>query len=97
MIQVLLLVAVASFILPAEGHVALTFPPAREYDLDFLDTLRSVEQVFIKVKHQVFINKYVAFLPVCFKFINLNLTQLLSHYIYNWMYEEPSKSFSMLI
>lgn len=46
MIQFLLLAAVANFILPAEGHVALTFPPARKYDLDFLDTLRSVRTVF---------------------------------------------------
>ena len=64
MIQVLLLVAVASFILPAEGHVALTFPPAREYDLDFLDTLRSVEQV-LRISA-----KFISFLLVNFKFLN---------------------------
>ena len=26
---------------PAAGHVALTFPPARQYDLDFLDSTRT--------------------------------------------------------
>uniref|UniRef100_A0A182X6C0 Uncharacterized protein n=1 Tax=Anopheles quadriannulatus TaxID=34691 RepID=A0A182X6C0_ANOQN len=26
---------------PAEAHVALTFPPARKYDLDFLDNSRT--------------------------------------------------------
>jgi hypothetical protein len=26
---------------PAVGHVALTFPPARQYDLDFLDSTRT--------------------------------------------------------
>lgn len=25
----------------ADGHVALTFPPARQYDLDFLDNSRT--------------------------------------------------------
>lgn len=25
----------------AEGHVALTYPPARQYDLDFLDNSRT--------------------------------------------------------
>ena len=29
-----------------DGHVALTFPPARKYDLDFLDTSR-LEQVVL--------------------------------------------------
>ena len=26
---------------PSAGHVALTFPPARQYDLDFLDSTRT--------------------------------------------------------
>lgn len=34
----LLLAAVAP---PAAAHVALTFPPARKYDLDFLDNSRT--------------------------------------------------------
>ena len=63
MIQVLLLAAVASYILPTEGHVALTFPPARKYDLDFLDTARSVEQVFrISAKFLSFLTVYSQFL-----------------------------------
>ncbi len=33
--------AAAWFDSPAEGHVALTFPPARQYDLDFLDSTRT--------------------------------------------------------
>ena len=37
-----LAIAVAIFgnFLKVEGHVSLTFPPARKYDLDFLDTAR---------------------------------------------------------
>ena len=38
--RTLLLVFVASFGV-AVGHVALTFPPARTYDLDFLDNSRT--------------------------------------------------------
>ena len=30
----------ANVILDASAHVSLTFPPARKYDLDFLDTFR---------------------------------------------------------
>ncbi len=37
----LVLAAAAWFDSPAEGHVALTFPPARQYDLDFLDSTRT--------------------------------------------------------
>lgn len=40
--RLLTLVAVAIvYVRNAEGHVALTFPPARKYDLDFLDNSRT--------------------------------------------------------
>lgn len=35
----LLVLTTGAFI--ASGHVALTFPPARQYDLDFLDNSRT--------------------------------------------------------
>lgn len=35
------LVAVCLWTCPGSGHVALTFPPARKYDLDFLDSSRT--------------------------------------------------------
>ncbi|KAG8257400.1 hypothetical protein J6590_051099 [Homalodisca vitripennis] len=34
-------IALSSVILLSEAHVALTFPPARKYDLDFLDNSRT--------------------------------------------------------
>lgn len=33
--------SLAFFAQTAMGHVALTFPPARKYDLDFLDNART--------------------------------------------------------
>ena len=33
--------AISGKLSKVEGHVALTYPPARKYDLDFLDTLRT--------------------------------------------------------
>ena len=36
-----LAVAVAQLVSVSEGHVALTFPAARRFDLDFLDNLRT--------------------------------------------------------
>ena len=37
-----LLLVTFSVVIPyASGHVALTFPPAREYSLDFLDSQRT--------------------------------------------------------
>ena len=33
--------AVAQLMSVSDGHVALTFPAARRYDLDFLDNLRT--------------------------------------------------------
>ena len=41
MLLLLLLLSASSWP-PAESHVSLTFPPARKYQLDFLDTLRWV-------------------------------------------------------
>lgn len=34
-------VVVCLLIVPTVAHVALTFPPARKYDLDFLDNSRT--------------------------------------------------------
>ena len=39
--QVVLLLWAVCWWDPAVGHVALTFPPARQYDLDFLDSTRT--------------------------------------------------------
>ncbi|XP_063905310.1 uncharacterized protein LOC135124283 isoform X2 [Zophobas morio] len=40
-LPVVVLVGIVFLTPPAEGHVALTFPPARKYDLDFLDSSRT--------------------------------------------------------
>jgi preprotein translocase subunit SecY len=37
----LLLLTLNSLLFEINGHVALTFPPARKYDLDFLDNSRT--------------------------------------------------------
>jgi len=37
----LILAVVACLVCSTTSHVALTFPPARTYDLDFLDTSRT--------------------------------------------------------
>jgi hypothetical protein len=39
--KLLILLVVNSFTCFVNGHVALTFPPARKYDLDFLDNART--------------------------------------------------------
>lgn len=38
---VVAVIAVIITVQPSSGHVALTFPPARKYDLDFLDNSRT--------------------------------------------------------
>ena len=40
-LAIALAVALAQLLSVSEGHVALTFPAARRFDLDFLDNLRT--------------------------------------------------------
>lgn len=39
--NLLFVLALSAGVYHACGHVALTFPPARQYDLDFLDNSRT--------------------------------------------------------
>ncbi len=44
----MLLLLLASTASTARAHVALTFPPARKYQLDFLDTFRYIVQNHVR-------------------------------------------------
>jgi hypothetical protein len=54
----LILAVVACLVYSTTSHVALTFPPARTYDLDFLDTSRTPGPCGMPKGKMFFYSKY---------------------------------------
>jgi hypothetical protein len=79
--NILLLLVLSTCSYLACGHVALTFPPARKYDLDFLDNSRTPAPCGMPKGER----DYSQFFYFFFFFLFLS-SSLLQIFIYNFLY-----------